>query len=64
MSILRYGGVIMKDPLSRYTLRIHQDLLKKLHYVADYDGRSVNKEIEFLIRNYIAKFEERNGPIT
>lgn len=54
----------MKDPLSRYTLRINQDLLKKLHYVADYDGRSVNKEIEFLIRNYIAKFEERNGPIT
>ena len=53
----------MKDNLPRYTLRISQVNLDKLKYIADYNGRSKNKEIEWLIRQHIQKFEEEHGPI-
>lgn len=53
----------MKDTMPRYTLRISQDLLDKLGYIADYEGRTKNKEIEQLIKKRIAAFEEIHGPI-
>ena len=53
----------MKDNLSRYTLRISKELLDKLAYVADYDGRTKNREIERLIKIRIAKFEKEHGTI-
>ena len=40
----------MKDSLPRYTLRIPQELLDKLGYIADYEGRTKNKEIVQLIK--------------
>ena len=40
----------MKDVLPRYTLRIPQILLDKLGYIADYEGRTKNREIEQLIK--------------
>lgn len=53
----------MKDTLPRYTLRIPQILLDKLAYVAEYEGRTKNKEIEQLIKHRIAEFEEKHGKI-
>ena len=53
----------MKDNLPRYTLRIPQELLDKLGYIADYEGRTKNKEIEQLIKKRIAEFEENHGHI-
>ena len=53
----------MKDNLPRYTLRIPQHSLDKLEYIADYEGRSKNKEIEQLIKKRIAEFEAINGKI-
>lgn len=53
----------MKDNLPRYTLRIPQQLLDKLSYIADYEGRSKNKEIEQIIKKRIAEFEAVHGPI-
>lgn len=53
----------MKDNLPRYTLRINQILLDKLEYVAEYNGRSKNREIEMLIRRHIQEFETENGKI-
>ncbi len=46
-----------------YSIRIENYLLQKLHFVADYDGRSVNSEILFFIRKSIAEFEKENGKI-
>ena len=40
----------MKDNLPRYTLRVSQLLLDKLAYIAEYEGRTKNKEIEQLIK--------------
>lgn len=54
----------MKDNLSRYTLRIPQELLDKLAYIAEYEGRSKNKEIEQLIKKRIQEFEAVHGQIT
>ena len=39
----------MKDDFPRYTLRISQILLDKIGYIAEYEGRTKNKEIEQLI---------------
>ena len=55
--------VSMKDTLPRYTLRIPLELLDKLAYIAAYEGRTKNKEIEQLIKKRIAAFEEVHGPI-
>lgn len=53
----------MKDSLPRYTLRIPQILLDKIGYIADFEGRTKNKEIEQLIKKRISEFEAENGAI-
>ncbi len=53
----------MEDKLLRYTLRIDRTLFKKFRYVAEYEGRSANKEIEQYIKRHVAKFEEKHGEI-
>ena len=53
----------MKDNLPRYTLRVSQVLLDKLAYIAEYEGRTKNKELEQLIKKHIAEFESEHGTI-
>ena len=45
------------------SIRIEEEMLQKLSYVADYEGRSVNSHILVLIRESILAFEEKNGAI-
>ncbi|MBR4079116.1 MAG: Arc family DNA-binding protein [Christensenellaceae bacterium] len=45
------------------SIRIDEEMLNKLHIVADYEGRSVNSHILVLIRENIKMFEEKNGEI-
>ena len=45
------------------SIRIEEEMLDKLHVVADYEGRSANSEILILIRNEIEKFEREHGEI-
>lgn len=52
----------MKDDFPRYTLRISQILLD-IGYIAEYEGRTKNKEIEQLIKKRIAEFEAEHGII-
>ena len=53
----------MKDTLPRYTLRVPQELLDKLAYIANYEGRTKNKELEQLIKKHIDEFEAKHGTI-
>ena len=53
----------MSDTLSRYTLRVEQKLLDQLGYIAEYEGRTKNKEIEQLIKRAIREFEAEHGKI-
>ena len=53
----------MNDALSRYTLRISPVLLCKLGYIAEFEGRTKNKEIEQLIKKRIEEFEKNQDII-
>ena len=50
--------------IKHLSLRIDDELLKKLHYVSKYDGRSANSQILHLIKRHIAEFEKEHGKIT
>ncbi|MBE6565122.1 MAG: Arc family DNA-binding protein [Ruminococcaceae bacterium] len=45
------------------SIRIEEEMLNKITYVADYEGRSVNSQVLVLIRQHIKAFEDANGPI-
>ena len=45
------------------SIRIEQELLDKLHVVADYEGRSANSQILILIRRCVEQHEQEHGEI-
>ncbi len=45
------------------SIRIEQDLLDKLHVVADYEGRSANSQVLILIRRCVEQYEKEHGEI-
>ncbi|HUM83288.1 MAG TPA: Arc family DNA-binding protein [Lachnospiraceae bacterium] len=45
------------------SIRIEEEMLEKLGFVADYEGRSVNSHILVLIRESIQAFENEHGKI-
>ena len=45
------------------SIRMEEEMLKKLAYVADYEGRSVNSHVLVLIRQNIQSFEREHGAI-
>lgn len=46
------------------SIRIEEEMLEKIGYVADYEGRSVNSHVLVLIRKAIQEFEKENGKIS
>lgn len=53
----------MKKEYPRYTLRVSNEYLYKLGCIAHFEGRTKNKEIEFMLRKYIDEFERLHGEI-
>ena len=53
----------MKTTQSKFTLRINNELLKKFHYISEYNARSANNELTILIRKHIVEFEKQHGKI-
>ena len=45
------------------SIRIDEEMLHKLHVVADYEGRSANSQILILIRDAIEQYEEKHGKV-
>lgn len=45
------------------SIRIEEEMLDKISYIADYEGRSVNSQVLVLVRQHIKAFEDINGPI-
>jgi len=45
------------------SVRIDEQLLHKLHVVANYEGRSANSQILVLIRKSVEEFEKNKGEI-
>ncbi len=54
----------MENNLLRYTLRVDRELFQKFRYVAEFEGRSANKEIEQFLKKHVAEFEQAHGTIT
>ncbi len=48
---------------ARFTLRIHPILMNKMKHIAKNNGRSVNKEIEQIIKWVIDDYERQYGRI-
>ena len=49
------------DEKARYTMRIDRDLLEKFGYIAEYEGRTKNRELEQMIKRRVAAFEKEFG---
>ncbi len=46
-----------------FTVRMDEELSGKLKYIADYEGRTKNKQVEQLVKGMVADFEKEHGPI-
>lgn len=53
----------MPSDTVKFTLRIESELLKKFRYVAEYNARSANRELEVLMKKYVAEFEKAHEKI-
>ena len=51
------------DEILRYTLRVNRQLFRKFRYIAESEGRSVNKEIEQFMKRSVRDFEKEHGEI-
>lgn len=49
--------------IKNVSIRIDEEVLKKITYVANYEGRSINSHVIILIRKSIENFENEHGVI-
>ena len=47
--------------INPYPLRIDEELMEKLKYIANENSRSVNREIEFAIKKLVKEYEEEKN---
>jgi len=43
---------------------VNRELFKKFRYVADWEGRSANREIEQHMKKHVREFEAKHGVIS
>jgi hypothetical protein len=60
ISVMGGGSVAVKS----VSIRIEEEMLEKLGYVAEYEGRSLNSQILVLVRECIQKYEADHGEIS
>ncbi len=53
----------MKRNYPRFTLRVSKELLDKLTYTAELNGRTKNREIEYVLKRYMSDYERLYGKI-
>ncbi len=54
----------MMTDTAKFTLRTDTEILKKFRYVADYNGRYANRELEVLMKKHSAEYEKEHAKIT
>lgn len=55
--------MVKKEKDKHLGLRIDSETHYKLQYIAQYEGRSINGEVLYLIRREIERFEKEHGKI-
>ena len=53
----------MANYYTPFSLRVSEELIDKLKYLAKRNKRSANKELEYILEQYIANYELENGII-
>ena len=53
-----------KKDIKNVGFRMDLDVHDKLFYIAKYEGRTLNGQIQYLIQKCIREFEKENGPIS
>ena len=53
----------MASNLPQFTYRTKREILDKLKVVSDNNFRTVNKEIDLLVKRHIAEYEAQHGEI-
>ena len=46
-----------------FSLRVSENLRDKIKFIANQNKRSTNKEIEFILENYVDEYEKNHGTI-
>ena len=54
----------MANYYAPFSLRVSEELLGKIKYIAAQNKRSANKEIEFVLEQYVREYEQEKGTIT
>lgn len=49
--------------MKQISVRMDNELLDKLHVIADYEGRSANAQVVYMVRKLIEEFEKEHGKI-
>lgn len=52
-----------KRSIKNIGLRVSPEVHKKLRYIAEYEGRTINGQAYYLILSCIREFEKEHGPI-
>ena len=60
---IKRGKIMKKEQDKHIALRIDKEILDKFKYIAEYEGRSCNGQLKYMISQRIAKFEEEHGKI-
>ena len=58
-----YGGGTTMENIVYFSLRIDEILNEKLIVISKEEGRSKNSEIEYILKQYVKKYECENGEI-
>lgn len=53
----------MANYYTPFSLRVTEDLLDKIKFIATVNKRSANKEIEFALEKYVKEYEQQNGKL-
>lgn len=54
---------MVKDNKTRYTLRIDDNLLEKVHVICKKEQRSLNQQLIFMLQNLVDDYEKQYGTI-
>lgn len=49
----------MNKDIKHFTIRVSNILLDKISYIAKHEGRTKNKELEYMIVKHIENFEQK-----
>lgn len=54
---------MLKNIVKNIGLRVSPEIRRKLNYIAEYEGRTINGQTLYLIQRCIREFEKEHGPI-